>query len=112
MILASRLVGSAGRVYGIDLTPEIVEKARANLVRAAANNANILVGSCEAIPYGDNTFDVVISNGVLNLSPLKEQTLREIYRVLRPTGRLQLAHVVLNEELPAEMTKSLDAWSD
>jgi arsenite methyltransferase len=112
MILASRLVGSAGRISGLDLTPEMAQKARVNLARAGANNANILVGRCEAIPCGDNTFDVVISNGVLNLSPLKEQTLREIYRVLRPTGRLQLADVVLNEELPAEMTKSLDAWSD
>jgi SAM-dependent methyltransferase len=112
MILASRLVGPAGRVCGIDLTPEMVGKAAANLIRAQAGNAVAVVAGSEAIPYEDNTFDVVISNGVLNLSPLKEQSLREIFRVLKPAGRLQLADIVLNEDLPAEMTNNLDAWSD
>ncbi len=112
MILASRLVGPAGGVCGIDLTPEMVEKARANFVRAGANNASAVVASSEAIPYDGNTFDVVTSNGVLNLSPLKEQSLHEIFRVLRPAGRFQFADIVLNEELPAEMTNSVDAWSD
>ena len=112
MILASRLVGPNGRVCGIDLTPEMVEKARTNFAKAGANNASVLVAGSEAIPYDDNTFDVVTSNGVLNLSPLKEQSLREIFRVLKPGGRLQLADIVLNEDLPSEMTNSLDAWSD
>ena len=112
MILASRLVGPTGRICGIDLTPEMVEKARANFVRAGATNANAVVAGSEAIPYDDDSFDVVTSNGVLNLSPLKEQSLREIYRVLRPAGRLQLADIVLNEDLPAEVSNSLDAWSD
>jgi arsenite methyltransferase len=112
MIWASRLTGPAGRVSGIDLTPEMVEKARANLVRAGASNANAVVAGSEALPYGDNTFDVVTSNGVLNLSPLKEQSLREIFRALRPGGRLQLADIVLNEDLPADIANSLDAWSD
>ncbi len=112
MILASRLVGPAGRVCGIDLTPEMVEKARANFLRAGASNASAIVAGSEAIPYEDDTFDVVTSNGVLNLSPLKEQSLREIYRILRPAGRLQLADIELNEDLPAEITNSLDAWSD
>jgi arsenite methyltransferase len=112
MILASRLVGPAGRVCGIDLTPEMVEKARANFVRAGAHNANAVVAGSEAIPYDDNTFDVVTSNGVLNLSPLKERSLREIFRVLRSGGRLQLSDIVLNEDLPADIANSLDAWSD
>jgi arsenite methyltransferase len=112
MILASRLVGPAGRVCGIDLTPEMVEKARANFDRAGASNVSALVAGAEAIPYDDDTFDAATSNGALNLSPLKEQSLREIYRVLRPAGRLQLADIVLNEDLPAEMNNSLDAWSD
>lgn len=112
MILASRLVGMTGQVCGIDITPEMVEKARANLLRAKAHNANAVVASSEAIPYDNNTFDLVISNGVLNLSPLKEQSVREIFRVLKPGGRLQLADIVLNEDLPAEMTNSLEAWSD
>lgn len=112
MILASRLVGAIGQVCGIDLTPEMVEKARSNFARAKAHNANAVVASSEAVPYDDDTFDVVISNGVLNLSPLKEQSLREMFRVLKPGGRLQFADIVLNEDLPAEMTNSLEAWSD
>jgi len=112
MILASRLVGPCGWVCGIDLTREMVEKARSNLVRVGASNANAVVAGSEAIPYDDDTFDIVTSNGVLNLSPLKEQSLREILRVLKPDGRLQLADIVLNEDLPAEISNSLDAWSD
>jgi arsenite methyltransferase len=112
MILASRLVGPGGRVCGIDLTPEMVEKARANFVRAGASNTNAVVAGSEAIPYDDDTFDVVTSNGVLNLSPFKEQSLHEIFRVLKPLGRLQFADIVLNEDLPAEMANSLEAWSD
>jgi arsenite methyltransferase len=108
MIWASRLTGRAGRVCGIDLTPEMVERARANLVRAGASNANAVVAGSEALPYDDDTFDVVTSNGVLNLSPLKEQSLREIFRVLRPGGRLQLTDI----DLPADIANSLDAWSD
>lgn len=112
MILASRLVGPAGRVCGIDLTPEMVEKARANFVRAGVNNANAVVAGSEAIPYDNDAFDVVISNGVLNLSPLKERSFREIFRVLKPGGRLRFADIVLKEDLPAELANSLEAWSD
>lgn len=112
MILASRLVGSTGRVFGIDLTPEMVEKARANFAKAGASNAIAIVASSEAIPYDDQTFAVVTSNGVLNLSPLKERSLSEIFRVLKPSGRVQFADIVLNEDLPPEMTNSLEAWSD
>lgn len=112
MILASRRVGPNGRVWGIDLTPEMVEKAQRNFAKAGANNASAVVAGSEAIPYDHDTFDVVISNGVLNLSPLKERSLQEIFRVLKPAGRLQLADIVLNEDLPADMTDSLDAWSD
>jgi 2-polyprenyl-3-methyl-5-hydroxy-6-metoxy-1,4-benzoquinol methylase len=79
MILASRLVGPSGSVCGIDLTPEMVEKARANFARVGAGNASASAASSEEIPYEQNSFDVVISNGVLNLSPLKEQSLREIF---------------------------------
>ncbi len=90
----------------------MVEKARANFVRAEARNANAVVAGSEAMPYEDDTFDVVTSNGVLNLSPLKQQSLHEIFRVLKPAGRLQLADIVLNEDLPADIANSLDAWSD
>jgi arsenite methyltransferase len=112
MILASRLVGSTGRVCGIDLTPEMVEKARATFAKAGPRNTTAVIAGSEAIPYDDNTFDVITSNGVLNLSPLKERSLREIFRVLKPGGRLQFADIVLNEGLAAEMPNSLEAWSD
>lgn len=112
MILASRLVGPNGRVCGIDLTPEMADKARTSLGKAGANNASAVVAASEAIPYDDDSFDVVISNGVLNLSPLKERSLREIFRVLKPAGRLQVADIIQNEDLPQDVANNLDAWSD
>lgn len=112
LIVASRLVGSAGQVRGIDLTAGMIERAQVNLTRAEVDNGEVRLAGSEAIPYGDGTFDVVISNGVLNLSPLKEQSFREIYRVLKPNGRLQFADIVLKEDLPEEVANSLEAWSD
>lgn len=112
LIVASRFVGKTGRVCGIDLTPEMVERARMNLRRAGVSNGAVHLAGSEAIPYDDSTFDVVISNGVLNLSPLKERSFQEIYRVLKPNGRLQFADIVLKLDLPAEMINSLEAWSD
>lgn len=108
LLVAAQLVGENGRVCGVDLTPEMVEKARINL----GPRAEIALGTAEVIPFVDGSFDVVISNGVLNLSPLKEQTYREIYRVLRPGGRLQFADIVLKGDLAPEVAGSLDAWSD
>jgi len=112
LIVASRFVGKTGRVCGIDLTPEMVERARMNLRRAGVPNGAVHLAGSEAIPYDDSTFDVVISNGVLNLSPLKERSLQEIYRVLKPNGRLQFADIILKLDLPTEMFNSLEAWSD
>ncbi len=111
-IVASRLVGPTGRVCGTDLTPEMVERARTNLRLAGIHNAEVRIGRSEAIPYDDCTFDVVISNGALNLSPLKKESFQEIYRVLKPGGRLQFADIVLMEDLPPEVACSLEAWSD
>ncbi len=91
MILVSRLVGASGQVCGIDLAPEMVAKAQANFVRAGAANASAVVAASEAIPYRDNTFDLIISNGVLNLSPEKERSIGEVFRVLKPTGRFEFA---------------------
>ena len=108
LLVARQLVGPQGRVCGVDLTPEMVTRARANL----GARAEIALGSAEAIPFADASFDVVISNGVLNLSPLKDQTYRELFRVLKPGGRLQVADIVLKGDLGAEVTASLDAWSD
>lgn len=111
MIVASRIVGGTGNVRGIDLTPEMAERAWANLRRADVTNGDVQVSGVESIPYRDASFDVVISNGVINLSPAKEEVFNEIYRVLRPGGRLQFADIVLNEALPADVANSLEAWS-
>ena len=111
LYVACQMVGKEGRVSGIDLTPEMVEKAQRNLEDAACQ-ADIRAASSEAIPFETDTFDVVISNGVLNLSPLKEQTFSEIYRVLKPGGRLQFADSISTQELPAGTEKSLEAWSN
>lgn len=112
MIVASRLVGRGGKVCGIDMTPEMVERARANLQRSGVTDAQVDVSGAESIPYPDASFDVVISNGVVNLSPAKEEVFREIYRVLRPDGRLQFADIVVNQALPPEVANSLEAWSE
>jgi len=111
LIVASHMVGQNGEVCGIDLTPEMVEKARNNLNQYGVQNYDVRVAGAESIPYPDSTFDVVISNGVLNLSPLKEKSLREIYRVLRPNGRLQFADIVLKEDCGAACS-TLEAWSN
>ncbi len=111
LFYASRMVGQAGKVCGIDLTSEMVEKAKLNLKHYSVSNYDVQIAGVESVPYEDSTFDVAISNGVLNLSPLKEKSFREIYRVLKPNGRLQFADIVLKEDSPL-MRSTLEAWSN
>jgi arsenite methyltransferase len=112
LIVASRMVGQRGKICGIDLTPEMAEKAKRNLNQYGIQNYDIQVAGAESIPYPDNTFTVIISNGVLNLSPLKEKCFREIYRVLSPNGRLQFADIVLKQDCGGAMCSTLEAWSN
>ncbi len=112
LFVASRLVGQGGRVRGIDLTAEMAEKARKNLARAGVATGEVRVAGAEDIPYDEGTFDLIISNGVFNLSPLKEKSFREVHRVLKSGGRLQFADIVLKADLPQDVANSLDAWSD
>jgi SAM-dependent methyltransferase len=112
LIMAGRLIGSTGYVYGIDLTPEMVEKARKNLKIAGILNSKIEHAGAEFIPFEDNKFDIVISNGVINLSPDKKKCFGEIYRVLKEGGRFHFADIILKEDLPEEVSSNPDAWSD
>lgn len=111
LLVASRLAGPDGKVYGIDLTREMVERAKENLGKIGASNVSIVHVGSEEFPFSDNMFDVVISNGVINLSPCKPDLFKEIHRVLKPGGRLQFADIVAEKEIPQEMTGSLEAWS-
>jgi ubiquinone/menaquinone biosynthesis C-methylase UbiE len=111
LIIAAQMAGPHGAAVGIDLVPEIVENARKNVESAGLVNSQVKESGSESLPFQDSEFDIVISNGALYLSPLKEKTLREIYRVLKPGGRLQFADVVLKDDLPESITRFFDGWS-
>jgi arsenite methyltransferase len=111
VFLAARLVGDKGRAVGVDLTGEMVAKANANLERLQVANAEIQQIASEELPFADLTFDVVISNGVINLSPDKSRLFAEIYRVLKVGGRLQFADIVLEKALPEGQAAGAESWS-
>lgn len=105
-LLAARSVGATGKAIGIDMTPEMVVRARANADAAGLSNVEILEGMIESLPLPDASVDVAVSNGVLNLSTRKSRVLAETLRVLRPGGRVAIADLVLDEALPEEVLKS------
>lgn len=111
-ILAARKVGPSGRVIGVDLTPEMVKKATDNAVAAAVANVEFHQGEADRLPVRDGTADVVISNGVFNLCIDKPKVLAEVFRVLRPGGRLQMADILLGEAVTDEQVEKKGAWSD
>lgn len=111
LFVAGRLAGESGRIYGVDLTKAMVERSIINLSAAGSTNIDIRQIDGEQLPYPDDYFDLVISNGVINLSPFKSACFREFHRVLKPGGRLQFADIVLERDMPAEMTGNPEAWS-
>jgi arsenite methyltransferase len=111
-ILAARKVGSAGKVIGVDMTAEMVAKARENGKCQGLANVEFRQGDLENLPLPDASVDLVISNGVFNLCPDKARVLAEAFRVLRPGGRLQMADILLHEEVTPEEVARLGTWSD
>lgn len=109
--LAAKKVGPSGRVIGVDMTPEMVEKAKANSEKGGYSNVEFRLGEIEHLPLPDSSVDVIISNCVINLSPDKQQAYSEAYRVLRPGGRMLISDIVLKGELPAAVRKDPDSWS-
>ncbi|MFQ6022629.1 MAG: arsenite methyltransferase [Acidiferrobacterales bacterium] len=108
--LAAQKVGKIGKVIGVDMTPEMVEKARRNAKKAGYENVEFRLGEIENLPVADKSIDVVISNCVINLSPDKKRVFQETFRVLRPDGRIMISDIVLTKELPAFIKGSIEAY--
>jgi arsenite methyltransferase len=110
-VLAAQQVGPMGRVIGVDMTPAMLEKARANIAGLGMTSVEFRQGYMEELPIDDGTADVVISNGVINLSPDKDAVFREIARVLKPGGRIQMADIVVARSVPDVAKENIDLWT-
>jgi arsenite methyltransferase len=110
-LVASLMVGPEGSVTGIDMTPEMLEKARAGADALGVSNVTFVEGEAERLPFEDESFDVVISNGVIDLIPDKDAVFGEIYRVLAPGGRIQIADVTIQQPVSEEGRRKIDLWT-
>ncbi len=108
--LAARQVGNSGMVIGVDMTPEMIEKATSNAKKAGYKNVEFRLGEIEKLPVDNNSVDVIISNCVINLSPDKPAVFKEAYRVLKKGGKLMVSDLVLKRELPDSIKKSVEAY--
>jgi arsenite methyltransferase len=110
-LIAAQMVGPEGHVTGIDMTPEMLAKARDAAEAIGASNVEFVAGSAEELPFPDASFDVVISNGVIDLVPDKDAVFGEIFRVLRPGGRIQLGDVTIQQPVSEEGRRNIDLWT-
>jgi arsenite methyltransferase len=110
-LVAAQMVGERGHVTGIDMTPAMLAKARGAAAEVRATNVEFLEGEAEALPFPDETFDVVISNGVIDLIPDKDAVFAELNRVLAPGGRIQIADVTIQNPVSAEGRRNIDLWT-
>ena len=111
-LLAARRVGASGKVIGVDMTPQMIVKARNNAEILGLANVELVLGAIEHLPLPDASVDLVISNGVFNLCPDKPRVLGEIFRVLKPGGRLQMADILLELHVTPEEVANKGSWSD
>jgi arsenite methyltransferase len=109
--LAANKVGKKGKVIGVDMTPEMIDKARANAKKGKYTNVEFRLGEIENLPAADNSVDVIISNCVINLSPNKKRVFEEAFRVLSPKGRLMVSDIVLLRALPESIRKNVEAYA-
>ena len=110
LYLYGQRVGSAGKLYGLDLAEPMLQKAQQNLTAAGVVNVSWLHASADRIPLPDNSVDLVTANGIFNLSPDKDAVMREVHRVLKPGGRTIFAEIVLTSELPQEIRREIGDW--
>jgi SAM-dependent methyltransferase len=110
VLLSARRVGPTGKVYGLDMTDEMLALAEENKLKSGLTNVEFLRGEIENIPLPDDTIDVIVSNCVINLSGDKDRVLREAFRVLKPGGRFAISDVVVRGQVPGEVRKSMELW--
>jgi ubiquinone/menaquinone biosynthesis C-methylase UbiE len=110
-LIAARIVGKEGKVIGVDMTPDMIQKSRQNAAEVGIGNVEYIEDYSEELPVPSEWADVVISNGAINLSPDKDAVFSEMFRVLKPGGRLQIADILVQKPVPNSAKNNLDLWA-